>query len=338
MARVADVIGEVGRQIGSLRRQASKAMRYKRLNHRLRHLALAWTGYHHAQLTSTLGELEAKVATLRAAADERRQNFETQESALAEKRAHRSRLNQRVQDAQQAVFDLRSQREAAENAANLAQIKRSGLEDRLASSRDTLGEIEMQLREVAAQVDSGATDKQTQLELLGGSDAVFQQRNREVGIVEGELTRLEQELNQSKFQLLQLESTVARLRTDCSGYEVDQKTSVHKHDLVAQDLEGVRQAQMAAAQVAAETEARVEAAIADKSRANSESVIAQQTITDLTREFRDAQRRLQEIDRQLAQRTARLRLLQQLQEKWEGFGEGAKAVLQGRLDAALQGA
>jgi len=58
---------------------------------------------------------------------------------------------------------------------------------------------------------------------------------------------------------------------------------------------------------------------------------AQQTITDLTREFRDAQRKLQEIDRQLAQRTARLRLLQQLQEKWEGFGEGAKAVLQGRL-------
>jgi len=338
MARVADVIGEVGRQIGSLRRQASKAMRYKRINHRLRHLALAWGGYHHAQLTSTLGELEAKVATLRAAADERRQNFETQETALAEKRAHRSRLNQRVQDAQQAVFDLRSQREAAENAANLAQIKRSGLEDRLASSRDTLGEIEMQLREVAAQVDSGATDKQTQLELLGGSDAVFQQRNRELGIVDGELTKLEQELNQSKFQLLQLESTVARLRTDCSGYEVDQKTSVHKHDLLAQDLEGVRQAQVAAAQVAAETEARVEEAVVGKSRASSEVVTAQQAITDLTREFREAQRRLQEIDRQLAQRTARLRLLQQLQEKWEGFGEGAKAVLQGRLDAALQGA
>jgi chromosome segregation protein len=338
LARVADVIGEVGRQIGSLRRQASKAMRYKRLNHRLRHLALAWSGFHHAQLTSTLGELEAKVATLRAAADERRQNFETQESALAEKRAHRSRLNQRVQDAQQAVFDLRSQREAAENAANLAQIKRSGLEDRLASSRDTLGEIEMQLREVAAQVDSGATDKQAQLELLGGSDAVFQQRNRELGIVEGELSRLEQELNQAKFQLLQLESTVARLRTDCSGYEVDQKTSVHKHDLLAQDLEGVRQAQAAAAQVAAEIEARVEEAVAGKSRASSEVVTAQQTITDLTREFRDAQRKLQEIDRQLAQRTARLRLLQQLQEKWEGFGEGAKAVLQGRLDAALQGA
>jgi chromosome segregation protein len=257
---------------------------------------------------------------------------------LADQRAQRGRLNQRVQDAQQAVYDVRSQKEAAENAATLAQIKRSGLEDRLASSRGNLGEVEMQLREVSAQVDTGAQDKQLQLELLGGSDAVYQQRNRELAIVEGELSRLEQELNQAKFQLLQLESTVARLRTDCSGYEVDQKTSVHKHDSLAQELEGVRQQKAAAEQVAAEAAARVEEALAEKSRSHNESVSAQQAITDLTREFRDAQRKLQEIDRQLAQRTARLRLLQQLQEKWEGFGEGAKAVLQGRLDGALAGA
>ena len=338
LARVADVIGEVSRQIGSLRRQAAKAMRFKRLNHRLRHLALAWSGYHHAQLSATLGELEGKVGGLREQATARRANLEAQEAALAEKRGHRSRLNQRVQDAQQAVFDVRSQKEAAENAANLAQIKRSGLEDRLASSRDNLGEIEMQLREVSAQVDSGAHDKQTQLELLGGSDAVFQQRNRDLAIVEGELSKIEQELNQAKFHLLQLESTVARLRTDCSGYEVDQKTSVHKHESLAQELEAVRQQRIAAEQLAADVAARLEAAQAEKSRAHNESVVAQQTITDLTGEFRDAQRKLQEIDRQLAQRTARLRLLQQLQEKWEGFGEGAKAVLQGRLDAALAGA
>ncbi len=338
LARVADVIGEVSRQIGSLRRQAAKAMRYKRLNHRLRHLALAWSGFHHAQLSATLGDLEGKVATLRAEANTRRANLETQEAALAEQRAHRGRLNQRVQDAQQAVYDVRSQKDAAENAANLAQIKRSGLEDRLASSRDSLGEIEMQLREVSAQVDTGAQDKQLQLELLGGSDAVFQQRNRELSIVEGELTKLEQELNQSKFQLLQLESTVARLRTDCSGYEVDQKTSVHKHDSLAQELDGVRAQVAATKQVVTEADGRVEAAATEKTRVNIEAAAAQQAIADLTREFRDAQRKLSEIDRTLAQRTARLRLLQQLQEKWEGFGEGAKAVLQGRLNAALAGA
>ncbi|MBP9912491.1 MAG: chromosome segregation protein SMC [Opitutaceae bacterium] len=338
LARVADVIGEVARQIGSLRRQAAKAMRYKRVSHRLRHLSLAWSGLHHAQLMAALGELEGKVASFRTDSDARRSNLETQQTALDEKKTQRGRLNQRVQDAQQSVYDIRSQKEAAENQANLAQIKRSGLEDRLGSSRANLGELEMQLREVAAQADSGAQDKQMQLGLLGSSDAVFQNRNRELAVVEGELSKVEQELQQAKFELLQLESTVARLRTDCSGYEVDQKTSAHKHDSLAQELEGVRQQQTAAAQAALELEARLEQALAEKSRSHNESVAAQQVITDLTREFREAQRKLSEIDRALAQRTARLRLLQQLQEKWEGFGEGAKAVLQGRLDASLAGA
>ena len=338
LARVADVVGEVGRQIGSLRRQAAKAMRYKRLNHRLRHLSLAWSGFHHSQLTATLGALEADVATLRAEADSRRASREEQEIALEEKKSLRSRLNQRVQDAQQRVYDVRSQKEAAENAANLAHIRRAGLEDRLGSSRGNLGELEMQLREVTAQGDTAAQDKQHELGLLGSSDAVFQQRNRELAIVEGELTKLEQDLQQAKFQLLQFESTVARLRTDCSGYEVDQKTSAHRHDSLAQEIESIRQQQAAAAQQVAELDARTEEALGEKSRAHSESVTAQQAITTLTSEFREAQRKLSEIDRQLAQRTARLKLLQQLQERWEGFGEGAKAVLQGRLETALNGA
>jgi chromosome segregation protein len=338
LARVADVVGEVGRQIGSLRRQAAKAVRYKRLSHRLRHLSLAWSHRQHLDLAAESVRLEAIVGELRAAAAERRGRLEARQAGVEEKKAHRSRLNQRVQDAQQAVFDLRSQKDAAENAANLAATRRGGLEERLASARDSLGEIEMQVREVASQVDTGAQDKQLQLNLLGSSDAAFQQRNRDLAIAEGALGRLEQELQQSKFELLQLESTVARLRTDCSGYEVDQKTSAHRHDTLAQELAQARQQRTTASQVVADFTVRVEQASAGKSGAQSAVADAQQGLANLTGEFRDAQRRLQEVDRQLAQRGARLKLLQQMQERWEGFGEGAKAVLQGRLDDALAGA
>jgi len=337
LARVADVIGEVGRQIGSLRRQAAKAMRFKRLTHRLRHQSLAYSGFQYKQLAATLGDLEGRVTTLRTEADTRRTRFEEENRAIEEKKAERSRLNQRVQDAQQAVFDLRSEKDQSENLANLAQIKRTGLQDRLESSRTSLGETEMQLRELTSQVDTGAQDKQMQLSLLGTSDATFQNRNRELAIIEGELSKLEQELQQSKFQLLTLESSVARLRTDCSSYEVDQKTSLHKHESLVQEIEGVRQQQSAASQVVAEFEIRVEEALSAKSRANQETSEAQQSIVNLTRDFREAQRKLQDIDRQVAQRTARLKLLQQLQEKLEGFGEGAKAILQGRLDGVLGG-
>ncbi len=337
LARVADVISEVGRQIGSLKRQASKALRYKRLNFRLRHLSLAHSAHQHGKLAVTIAELQDKLTGLRREAEERRAKLETEQGALEEKKGERSRLHQRAQDAQQAVFDLKTQREQAENGANLAKIKRSGLEDRLASSRDNLGELQMQMRELSDQVDSGAQDKEEQLSLLGSSDQLFQNRNRDLAVAEGELSKLEDELKQVKFNLLQMESTIARLRTDTTSFEVEQKTSVQRHDLLVQQLEGARQEQSALGFRATEVEQRLEETRAEKSRLDQAASDAQRAIGDATREFRDAQRVLQDIDRGLAQRSARLKLLQQLQEKWEGFGAGAKAVLQGRLDGALQG-
>ncbi len=331
LVRVADVVSEVGRQIGSLKRQATKALRFKKLSWRLRHLALAFQGHNHAQLAAQLATLEENLIKLRAAAETRRTHLHQQQSALEEKKSARSRLNQRVQEAQQAVFDLRSEKEQAENAANLAQIKRSGLDERLASSQGNLGELEMQLRELASQVDTGAQDKQMQLSLLGSSDSVFQDRNRELTVLDAELAKLEQELSQTKFQVLQFESHVARLRTDTTGYEVDQKTSAQRHDSLAFDVEGVRVQQAEAAAQLSDITIRAEEAQVTKARAHSETQDLQIQIGELTKEFREAQKKLQEIDRSLAQRTARLKLLHQLAEKFEGFGEGAKAILQGRF-------
>ncbi|TAG28609.1 MAG: chromosome segregation protein SMC, partial [Verrucomicrobia bacterium] len=331
LVRVADVVSEVGRQIGSLKRQAQKALRFKRLSWRLRHLALAHQGHSHGLLAAQLATLEGSLIKLRAAAETRRTHLHQQQHELEAKKAARSRLNQRVQEAQQTVFDLRSEKEQAENAANLAQIKRSGLAERLASSQGNLSELDMQLRELESQVDTGAQDKQLQLSLLGSSDAVFQDRNRELGVLGAELSKHEQELSQTKFQILQFESAVARLRTDATGYEVDQKTSAQRHDSVAAEIEGVRVQQAEAAAQMADIALRAEEAQVAKARAQSEAQDLQIQIGELTKEFREAQKRLQEIDRNLAQRAARLKLLQQLAETFEGFGEGAKAILQGRF-------
>jgi len=335
LARVSDVISEVSRQIGTLKRQAAKAMRYKRLSFRLRQLALAHSGFQHHQQSTVLADLDGRVSTLRTAAETRRALLDERNSSLEGNKAARSSLNQRVQDAQQAVFDLRSQKEQAENQASLAQVKRAGLEERIASSTEDLAELEMQLKELASQVDTGAQDKQMQLTMLGSSDAVFQDRNRELAIVEGELTKSEQQLNQDKFHLLQLESAVARHRTECSSLDVDARTSQHRYDQLSSELEQLRAAVEAALQALTEVRSRVEEARAEQSRANSEAHAAQAALQAATQAFREAQRKLQEIDRNLAQKTARLKLLQQLQEKWEGFGEGAKALLQGRLAAAI---
>ncbi|MBI2814744.1 MAG: chromosome segregation protein SMC [Opitutae bacterium] len=335
LARVSDVITEVARQIGSLRRQAAKAMRYKRVSFRLRHLALAQSSFQHRQLSTALAELDSRVAALRGDAESRRGSLEERTRSLDEKKAARGSLHQRVQDAQQAVFDLRSQKEAAENAAGLAQVKGAGLTERIDAGKSDLTELEMQLRELASQVDTGAQDKQMQLSLLGSSDAVFQDRNRELAVTEGELSKAEQQLSQDKFHLLQVESAVARHRTESSGLEVDARTSQHKFDQLSAELAQLRAAVEAAALALTQVRSRVEESRADQSRTTNEAQAAQAALQEATGKFREAQRQLQDIDRGLAQKAARLKLLQQLQEKWEGFGEGAKALLSGRLAGVI---
>jgi chromosome segregation protein len=337
LARVTDVIGEISRQIGSLRRQASKAIRYKRLSFRLRHLSLAHGGWQWMQLSWTIAALDAEVTRLRTTTEAQRAKLDVHQRELGEIKARRSDFNQRLQGAQQSVFDLRSEKEQAENQAAVARIKKTGLEERIQASRNDLAELKMQLHEVSARVDSGAQDKQMQLNLLGSSDTVFQQRNRELAIVDGELSKLERQLQQAKFTLLQLESSVARVRTESSGYEVDAKTSIVRHSELAAQLVEVQQATTAAAARAGDEHKRLDTARVEQGRVNNEVQAAQKALAEATLQFREGQRRLQDLDRTLAQRTARLRLLQQLHEKFEGFGEGAKALLQGRLDSVLAG-
>ncbi|MGB0290641.1 MAG: AAA family ATPase, partial [Opitutales bacterium] len=64
LARVTDVIEEVSRQIGSLKRQASKALRYQRLQHRYAHLDLAYGAYRHANLRESIEQVATRAKAL----------------------------------------------------------------------------------------------------------------------------------------------------------------------------------------------------------------------------------------------------------------------------------
>ncbi|MBE2214707.1 MAG: chromosome segregation protein SMC [Opitutaceae bacterium] len=331
LSRVTDVINEVARQIGSLKRQASKALRFKRLNHKLRHLDLAQGGRTYETLNLTVGDLDSQLGARSGEVRQFASDLEHKESELTTKKAQRGELLQRVQEAQQAVFDLKSQREAALNQAHLNDIRRNGLEERIVQAKDDLTSIQTQLSELAQRADSSTQDKQLQLSILGDSDEVFQDRNRELNEVEARLTGSEQELQQLKYRTLEAESALVRLRNDCTNLEVEDRAAQARTERLREEFAEQEAAEARVREALASVHEQVEAARQRQAEAQQGVVDAQQAIHALGLEFKEAQRKITELDRQLAQKTARLKLLQQLQEKLEGFGEGAKALMQGRL-------
>ena len=84
LARVMDVMEEVVRQIGSLRRQAAKALRYKRVAHRLKHLDLVLQAYKYSVVGASLREASQLSAQLRQEVENLRQRVADQEALLQE--------------------------------------------------------------------------------------------------------------------------------------------------------------------------------------------------------------------------------------------------------------
>lgn len=333
--RLTDVIDEVRRQINSLRRQASKALRYKKLRFRLQHLDLAQSGRQYNILRASIAEMEERMSGLTGKVERSRRDLTGREEEGARKKAERSAANSRLQEAQQAVFDLRSRKEQAENKIQLADARRTDFEKRIEEAGNEILSIENQLADIEQRARGSAEVKQEQLNLVGSSDEVFQLRNQELAALQQELTEAEQTLEREKHGLLRYENDVARCRNQLSMIEVNLKSDEMRHAALDGEIADVRADRDAIAKSLESLRENLARAEADVAAAEAGVTAAQENVTAAREAFREVQRQIQETDRTLAQSSARLRLLQQLDEKLEGFSDGAKAFLQGKLDHAL---
>lgn len=335
--RVTDVIGEIGRQIGSLKRQATKAIRYKKVSHKLRHLDIGYSAYQYQTLSASLNDIDKTSGSLLQEVEEMATDLEGKQTKLIIYKEERQTLIQRVQDAQQSVFDLRSMKEQASNAGDMAQIKIASIGERAEQARQEIASFEAQIGEIAGRLDEHSADKQMHMDVLGNSDEVFQERNRELADIEQRLQSMEREIQQLKVQAMDAERAAGRCREELSRVEVEAGTSRNRlmrlEEELAEQSDGHVEAQQSFddfQKQAQETKLRQENLQLDLEQARD-------AVSETRDMFKAAQIRIQQVDRGVAQKTARVKLLQQLQEKLEGYGEGAKALLKGRLKGSLEG-
>ena len=335
--RVTDVIGEISRQIGSLKRQATKAIRYKKLSHKLRFLDVGYSSYQYQTLSATLRDIGQSSGSLRDEVDEMARDLETKESSLIVYKEERQTLIQRVQEAQQSVFDLRSSKEQAANVADMAQIKIASLGERVEHSRQDIESYEAQLGEIAGRLDEHSADKQMHMDVLGSSDEVFQDRNRDLGEIESRLQAAERRIQELKNRSMEAERAASRCREELSSVEVEAGTSSHRLIRLEEELAEQTQGRVRASESLSSFQERLGSTKKHQEELQTDLEQAREAVSEKRQAFKTAQIRIQELDRGVAQKTARLKLLQQLQEKLEGYGEGAKALLKGKLKGSLDG-
>lgn len=335
LARATDRIEEIGRQIGTLKRQASKALRYKRASFRLRHLDLALNAKNYADRSEQLKADEETLKKISSDIFELDRKLAAAEETLARMRAERGECAARLEYLRQSAAETRSQKEQAERNCEFAAVRKRDLAERIEQISTEIASLNEQLAALEGRAKGDAEVKQMQLNLVSADDEVFRRQSEELAETESMLRAAEEELSKAKRDALMGESSITRLRANCTTLEVDLKSYQVRHAAVSDSVFQLKEESAALENRKNELDAALENANERLGNAEADTTDAQARSEELRAQYRNRQAEIQQLDRQLASKSARLGLLNDFQSRMEGFSEGVKAIVKGRLSECI---
>jgi chromosome segregation protein len=252
LERINDLVVELDRQVRSLKRQAAKARRYRRLKEELRGLLriLLTSEYHRIESElEAINEQAGQAGSAHAAVQEEVARLEGEyRGAIEATRKGESALNQ-LRDQLNAV-DLqvertRSQRTSCqEHIANL-ESKRLDAEREETMLRQRLIDLEQEIEQSAKEVEALSQAVQSDREALSEREAVYKAELDRVKAAERQLETLRQQLleetnNHANLRnaTQQMEVDLERVERQLNGLQVERERALAKRqELAAQQVE-----------------------------------------------------------------------------------------------------
>lgn len=330
LLRVADILAELEKQVGPLKRQSETAKEYLRLREELKkkdaNLFLLEMESGKKQLT----EIEAKEGLAAADLEERRkkqealkQQYEEFGSQLEALEAQLLESRQTMQNCELKKNHLQGQINVLKEQIHTEQLQEEHIKERLAAIQKEIAEKEAQ--------------KQDFWEQNGSTKEKEQQAEEKLSQVEGELlehenehSRLEGLVEQDKSGMMELLNHRAQLAARQQRYEamleqvqvrrseVSQKLLRFKTDEVNQDLQMQEQ------------QKKLDAIEADRKELLEQRKGIETILGELAEERKNQNQALMEGQQEYHRRSTRLESLQNLAERYEGYGNSTRRVMEAK--------
>ncbi len=327
LIRLNDIISEVEREARSLGRQVGKAKRYGRYSERIKELDVGVSRRKYKDLTGEekgLGEELARRREEEGALQARRGTLdaeaETLRARLLERGRRSSEIERQLREAEGRLADVKEQ-------MSVLSERRRGLTDKAAAADREAQELEVQIRAGEDQrraLESQRTETRRELE---EGRAELERRERELQSAEEALEGARSALDEVRRpsveavkRVAQLEAEVRRHRSEISQRTADiERRAARREELLSRkdSLEG----RLDSGRV--ELEKLVDGL--GKCRAEEESrAVKTESIWEEANKEREKENELAE---RFAGLESRVKLLRELQESHEAFGEGVMLVM-----------
>lgn len=337
LLRISDIIGELSTQVGPLKEQATAAEEY--LNHKNE------LGKHEINLfVHQLEEVGDKLTQINSDMDEKNRAALTAETELrvAESKAEElkfkiNQLDEEIAKVQQDVFDLSSAVEKNEASVKVAEERGRGLERDRARLTSELADIGRRIETIRDQYagEEGALAGLREKAAIGQTE--LNDWETELAEVETKLASEETGIEAGKGDVIEILNETAAVRNELGNLEVQETNHEKRITQLTNDRSEAEQ-QSAENDLALQLSEKEGDSLADdikEAAAALNELSAQQT--EKERQLTIIRNSISEQQKIIGSKESRLRVLEEMQQAYEGFHKGVREVLNAGKVGKLRG-
>jgi chromosome segregation protein len=327
LLRVADLIREVKRQIGSLQRQAGKARRYKQISMELQHLETQLARHQFDVLLVEIAGKNSAAAQLREEIETGSADVLRCEDEIKQLRERLMELEHEVSAQQQRGLELKSEIERHDSRIHFNEERLRELESQNSRALADIAQAEERCsaaREEFTTVQGHLSKSET---ALAGHKAALEQKQAALGQVESDLKHSQEDLRAAQSAAFAAAQDLSRVRNEITALDLQkQGNTVRLEKLSAEKVQleeergrlEVRLQEFTASVEAEKLNAQVQRGSVEQ---------RQNRLRDLQNDLQASSTEQDQLLQQQAEKRSRLTVIEQLEHSREGFDAGAVAAL-----------
>jgi chromosome segregation protein len=337
LTRVADIVGELDKRMGTLRRQAQKAERFRKYKAEQRDIELWKSAHRWLELRAEGQVVSDRLTTLRSEHDEVRVVHATKDAHVVAERAELVVEERRLAEVQNRVYEVDNHVRLGETRLEMERREVADLDTRTVQAQADIAQITDERTRGAQELEARSAELAELVAEVDRERDGVAERDAAVAHARAQVNDVQKRLDDARTEIAarrteaatagaQLDA-LARRRDEASRRleRVTQETDQH-HERV-RELD--RDSKKAAAQLAELRQTRLDLGSQSDGFAARKDSLAD----DVARGEAEVETLRTEVHR----RTSRLASLKEIHERYEGFARGTRAVMQ-RADDIAAGA
>ena len=337
LSRLNDLISEIERQVRSLKRQAGKAERYRKTETECRQAEQELMVLRTGDLRSKTATMKERIATQKNALAALRAELATKSAAEEQAHGRQTELADRIQERQQALFDLKSNTAAGEHQITRLNDQLATHAGRIAQIEGEVKEMEVRSNEVALRLDEVRQRKHDAEEARGKGQERFERMQAEYAKLEEDVRRRTGQIEELVAEVNTLREAVARADHEIQMTQalIERQTQAREEAASGlQELETTRESQAARC---AELVREIESADREIQQRQDELAKARAAQSERREQLDKLTKQLEQLRGQLHAARSRLQTLTELKAAYEGYYQGVREVMLAGENGRLNG-